>query len=84
GHVNNTVYWAIAEEVLAGIGTWREPASVALEHHGAIDAGAAVAVTVAPGPAGADVWVHAGDALAGAKHLAAVIRIRRGPGATAQ
>lgn len=45
-HVNNAAYWEAVEEVRAAAGGWDAPLRVELEHHRAIERGAAVALVV--------------------------------------
>lgn len=57
GHVNNSVYWAIVEEQLGRQRALREPLTITLEHHDAIDPGGAVTVSVVESATGFDMWV---------------------------
>jgi len=64
GHVNNSVYWQIVEEQLAGRPSVRAPMTITLEHHDAIDRGAEVTVAVAEQSGGFDAWVTADERVA--------------------
>jgi acyl-ACP thioesterase len=55
GHVNNAVYWAAAEDALAGLG-WR-PASAEIEFHRAALPGCEPRLFVEPAPHGAWAWL---------------------------
>jgi acyl-ACP thioesterase len=55
GHVNNAIYWAAAEEALAGLG-WR-PASAEVEFNRAALPGCEPRLLVEPAPHGAWAWL---------------------------
>jgi len=55
GHVNNAIYWAAAEDALAGLG-WR-PAQAEVEFHRAALPGCEPRLLVEPAPHGAWAWL---------------------------
>jgi acyl-ACP thioesterase len=55
GHVNNAIYWAAAEDVLAGLG-WR-PAAAEVEFHRPALPGCAPRLLAGPAPHGAWAWL---------------------------
>jgi acyl-ACP thioesterase len=55
GHVNNAIYWAAAEDALAGLG-WR-PASAEVEFHRPALPGCEPGLLVGPAPHGAWAWL---------------------------
>ncbi|HTW03931.1 MAG TPA: acyl-ACP thioesterase domain-containing protein [Streptosporangiaceae bacterium] len=66
GHVNNAIYWAAAEDALAGLG-WR-PASAEVEFHRAALPGCEPRLLVEPAPHGAWAWLTSdGRTLASAR-----------------
>ena len=71
GHVNNSVYWAMVEEELARFDFSPASVRVTLEHHDAIEPGAAVVVSVChEAQTGFDMWVTVGE-----QRLAGVVRV---------
>ena len=71
GHVNNSVYWAMVEERLAGRPELAAPLIVTVEHHAGIDPGDLVDIAAFARVDGVDLWVTSGDG-----RLAAVVRVQ--------
>lgn len=69
GHVNNSIYWAMVEEHVAGQSGSDSPLIVTVEHHAGIEPGDVVNIAASARVDGFDLWVTAGDG-----HLAAVVR----------
>jgi acyl-ACP thioesterase len=76
GHVNNAIYWAAAEDALAGLG-WR-PAGAEVEFHRAALPGCEPRLLVEPAPHGAWAWLLNG--VGGPGRLLASARLARRPG----
>lgn len=74
GHVNNAVYGAMVEEVLAGRRDLRPPVRVEIEYRSALEQGASVDLLVADTPVSCRIWVM--DVSAGTLAATAVIRTR--------
>jgi acyl-ACP thioesterase len=73
GHVNNAIYWAVAEDALAGLG-WR-PAAAEVEFHRAALPGCEPRLLVEPAPHGAWAWLR--DGRDGPGRLLASARLAR-------
>ena len=74
-HVNNTVHWAAAEDVLAGL-DWL-PDTAELEYHRPIEAGVVPRLAVCPGRDTVSLWLLDGD-----RQRLASARLARSDGAS--
>lgn len=74
GHVNNAVYGAMVEEVLAGRRDLRPPYRIEIEYRSALEPGASADLLVEDAPESCRIWVV--DAAAGTLAATAVVRSR--------